>query len=71
MSLNTASVSLTDGLKTVSQLWDETRLGWDDAVRRDFESAYWEPLREAVESTLKAIDHLAPILARAQKECSE
>jgi hypothetical protein len=70
MSLTTASISLADGLKTVGFLWEDTRAGWDDAVSRDFETTYWLPLKIQIESTLTALDRLAPILARAQRECS-
>ena len=29
MSLNSASVELTDGIKTLGAVWDETRAVWD------------------------------------------
>jgi hypothetical protein len=70
MSLTTASIGLADGLKTASALWEEARAGWDDPVSRAFEENYWLPLKFQVESTLAALDRLAPILARAQQECS-
>lgn len=70
MSLTTASIELADGLKTVTTLWEEVRAGWDDPVGRDFESNYWLPLKTQVESTLTALERLAPILARARQECS-
>jgi hypothetical protein len=70
MSLTTASISLVDGLKTVGVIWQEARDGWDDPVSRDFEITYWLPLKNQVETTLQALDRLAPLLARAQRECS-
>ena len=70
MSLTTASISLADGLKTAGMLWDEARAGWDDPVSQAFEDNYWTPLKTQVEATLGALDRLAPILARAQQECS-
>jgi hypothetical protein len=70
VSLSTASVSLADGLKTVGTLWEDTRTGWDDPVSRAFEADYWQPLKNQVESTLAALERLAPILARAQQDCS-
>jgi hypothetical protein len=70
VSLSTASIGLADGLKTVGQLWEETRAGWDDAVSRDFETHHWGPLKAQVEATLQAIDRLTPVLARALRECS-
>ena len=35
MSLTSASIILVRGLKTVGELWDETRAGWSDAVARE------------------------------------
>ncbi len=70
MSLSTASISLADGLKTVGVHWDEARAGWDDPVSRDFENDYWIPLQIQVETTLQALERLAPILERARRECS-
>ncbi len=70
MSLTTSSISLADGLKTIGTFWEEARAGWDDPVSRDFEMHNWMPLKNQVEATLAALDRLAPILARAQRDCS-
>ncbi|HTU23254.1 MAG TPA: hypothetical protein VMG10_34790 [Gemmataceae bacterium] len=70
MSLTTASIGLSDGLKTAATLWEEARAGWDDPVSQAFENDYWLPLKNQVESALSALDRLAPILARAREECS-
>jgi hypothetical protein len=70
VSLTTASISLADGLKTAGVLWEDARAGWDDPVALGFENNYWLPLKNQVEATLGALDRLAPILARAQHECS-
>lgn len=71
MSLTTSSISLADGLKTVGVLWEQARDGWDDAIARDFERTYWLPLKSQIEATLAALDRLAPVLARAQQDCSQ
>jgi len=70
MSLTTTAISLADGLKTVGTLWEDVRVGWDDPVSKNFENTYWLPLKNQIEATLSAVDRLAPILARAQQECS-
>ncbi len=70
MSMTSASVELANALKTLRNLWEEVRLGWNDPVSRDFESQRWDPLVGAVESTLQAIDRLAPVIVRAVRECS-
>lgn len=70
MSLTTSSMSLADGLKTAGILWEDARAGWNDPVSQAFETTYWLPLKNQVEATLAALDRLAPVLARAQQECS-
>ena len=70
MSLTTTSIELADGLKAIDALWEEVLTGWDDPVRRSFESNHWLPLKAQVESTLSALERLGPILARARQECS-
>jgi hypothetical protein len=70
MSLTTASVELASALKTARIVWEDTLEVWKDPVSRDFQSQRWEPLVSQVEATLGAIDRLAPILARAMRECS-
>ena len=70
MSLNAASVELANALKTVRLAWEEVGAVWDDPVRRDFEAQRLVPLVAQVETTLQAIDRLAPVLARALRECS-
>jgi hypothetical protein len=70
MSMTSASVELANALKVVRTLWEEVRLGWNDPVSRDFENQRWEPLAAAVSSTLQAMDRLAPVIARAVRDCS-
>lgn len=70
MSLTTASIELADGLKTVTTLWEEVCVGWDDPVRRAFENDHLLPLKAQIEATLTALERLGPILARARQECS-
>jgi hypothetical protein len=70
VSLTSASIILVRGLKTVGELWDETRAGWNDAVATDFESRYWVPLEAQVLATTQAMDALGPLLAQARQECS-
>jgi hypothetical protein len=70
LSLTTTSIILSDGLKSASELWEDARAGWDDPVAEGFETNYWLPLKGQVERTLAALDHLAPVLARAREDCS-
>ena len=70
MSLTTASIGLADGIKTVGVLWEQARDGWDDPIALRFERDHWMPLKNQIEATLAALDRLAPVLARAQQDCS-
>jgi hypothetical protein len=70
VSLNTAWIELNNGMKTLRQVWEETRQRWKDPVSRDFEAHHWAPLEAQVAATLRALDVLAPVLAAARRECS-
>ena len=70
MNLSASWIELNDALKNMRILWEETKSGWKDAVSQEFDERYWTPLDNQVVATLRAMDRLAPILARAQRECS-
>jgi hypothetical protein len=70
MSLNSASVELTDGIKTLGAVWDEARAGWTDAIAEDFEQRFWIPLQAQTSDAVGAIDRLAVVLAQVRRECT-
>jgi len=70
VNLSTGWIELNSALKTMRLRWDEVKTEWDDAVCHDFEEHHWMPLESQAVSTLRAIDRLAPVLAKAQQECS-
>jgi hypothetical protein len=70
VSLTTGWTELNNALKDLRVLWQETRADWDDPVSQDFEEHTWTPLENQVVSALRAMDRLAPILAKAQRDCS-
>ncbi len=70
MNLSTGWIELNSALKTMRLRWDEVKTDWNDSVSRDFEESHWEPLEAQVIATLRAIDRLSPVLAKAQQECS-
>ena len=70
MHLTTSAMELNAALKTLRLLWEETKLGWNDSVSRDFEANCWQPLEMQIIATLRAMDRLAPVLMRAQRDCS-
>jgi hypothetical protein len=70
VSLTTPWTELNTALKDLRVLWEQTRADWDDPVSQDFEEHYWLPLETQVVAALRAMDRLAPILAKAQRDCS-
>jgi hypothetical protein len=70
MSMTSASIDLANAIKTARLAWELAREGWNDPVSRDFEAQQWEPLENQVRAVLSAMDRLAPILARAVRDCS-
>ena len=70
MSLTSSAIDLTNALKTADLAWQEALVGWKDAVSRDFEANQWAPLEGQTRSVIQAMDRLAPILAKALRDCS-
>ena len=70
MSLTSAAVDLSNALKTATLAWEDARAVWNDSVAQDFQTSQWEPLDGQVRAVLQALDRLAPVLARAVRECS-
>jgi hypothetical protein len=70
VNLGSGWIELNSALKTMRLRWDEVKNDWHDPVSGDFEENHWTPLESQVVATLRAIDRLAPVLAKAQQDCS-
>ena len=70
MSMTSAAVDLSNALKTVDLAWAEVREGWKDSVSRDFETNQWQPVDFQTRAVIGAMDRLAPVLAKALRDCS-
>ena len=70
MSLTSAAIDLNNAFKEARLVWEEAREGWKDPVSRDFEAHRWQPLEDQVRGVLQAMDRLAPVLAKALRDCS-
>jgi hypothetical protein len=70
VNLSTGWTSLNAALKDMRILWEQIRADWDDPVSKDFEENHWAPVELQCVATLRAIDRLTPVLAKAQRECS-
>ena len=44
---------------------------WDDNTRSEFREKYQEPMEPRLKRAVEAIQRLAEVLARAQRECNE
>lgn len=60
---------LYDAQKTARARWDQTTDVWDDAARREFEEAVWEPLDQHVGDVLRAVDQLSVLFSQIRHEC--
>ena len=70
MSLTAAAVELTDGIKTLAEIWDETRAVWMDGVAQDFEQRFWRPLEGMTHDAVNAVDRLAILIAQVRRDCT-
>ena len=70
MNLNVGWVELNNALKDLRIRWGQTQTDWDDAVSKEFEEHYLLPLEAQVVAAMRAMDRLAPVLTKAQRDCS-
>lgn len=70
VSLTTGKAKLNYAMKSLIGRWDDTKEHWQDAVSRDFEEKYLEPLAPQMATTIRGIDHLAQLFVAAEQECS-
>ena len=70
MELGTGWTQLNNSFKVLNSHWDGLKQEWRDQAQADFENRYWNPLEAQVKAVLRAMDRLAPHLAKAREECS-
>ena len=70
MNVNIGMLQLHSALKTLRLRWDDARLIWTDAVRRDFEDRHWDPMIAQVMTTHRAMEHLSQIVGQMRQDCS-
>ncbi len=51
----------------LARAWAESEQKWNDPVRHDFDNNYWQPLAQETQSTTKAMDRLAQVLAQVRR----
>jgi hypothetical protein len=70
MNLTTGRTKLHNSLETLTLRWEDTRAGWNDPVRVDFEENCWVNLEAHTNFAIRAIDRLSQTLAQLKRECS-
>ena len=71
MSLSVTKGILIDHARDLKRAWQATRTHWDDAVARDFEDRYLEPIGPKLTDAVKAIDALQAMCRKAEAECRD
>lgn len=69
MGLYEGRGNLNKGLKDLMLRWDSTRSDWSDEVSEQFEKTYLEPLELSLRQAVSAMDQMAQVLSRVDKEC--
>ncbi|HEV3167004.1 MAG TPA: hypothetical protein VGZ22_23545 [Isosphaeraceae bacterium] len=57
-------------LKTLKTHWEETKEGWTDQVRDNFEEKHLRPMETQVSATVRGMDQLAEVIAKVKQELS-
>jgi hypothetical protein len=69
MSLHDSKARLGYAAQRLSLHWQETLADWRDPKSRDMEEEYLAPLASHLAAAVGAIDRLAEVLTRAEREC--
>ena len=72
------TIDLTSGLaqiqRAAAQLkeqWGEAKSIWNDEASRTFQEEFLQPLLPELQLTVTAIQRLADVLVKAEKECQD
>jgi len=71
VDLYTGAAQLTDSLEQLEIAWDRVQLSWKDEARRHFEAEHLSTISPTIRLTLDAINRLAEVLSRAERECQD
>lgn len=69
--LTAGAAKLRDAADVLAVRWDETRRDWSDANSRSLEENHLRAMATEISSALSAVQHLAEVLAQAQRECEQ
>ena len=60
---------LATATRDLTETWHQTKDSWRDAKCQEFERTYIDPLLEAVQSAVPAIDELGRALQKIRHDC--
>lgn len=69
MGLYEGRGNLNKSFKDLELKWLATRQDWSDAVSEEFEKTYIEPIEQALRSAISAMDQMAQVLSRVDRDC--
>jgi hypothetical protein len=69
MMFDDGKTKLTYAARKLRLRCHETQAQWNDQVTRDFDRKHLEPFDPKVIDAVRAIERLAEILTRAEREC--
>jgi hypothetical protein len=67
--LHTGAARLNKATEVLLEAWDDTKSHWDDVNSRHFEKEQLDEIIPHIKSSLDAINRLAEVLFRAEKDC--
>ena len=69
MGVYEARGQLSKAMKELMLRWNETKMDWDDATARAFETNVLEPLQLDAKNAATAMDSAADVLNAVRREC--
>ena len=69
MSLNHSKGRLTGLSRDLLRIWQETQESWRDQKGWEFDSAYMQPMFDAVDHATTAIEDLDKVLKKLKDDC--
>lgn len=70
MSMQTATAQLTKATKALMYQWSVTTEQWDDPVSKRIEEKHIQPLLDAVNSAIGAMESMGESVTKAHVDCS-
>ncbi len=70
MSMQTATAQLTKATKALMYQWNVTTEQWDDPVSNRIEEKHIQPLLDAVNSAVGAMESMGETVTKAHVDCS-